>query len=309
MTSFSPVRFLALCGALAAASFTVPAHAGFADCGNINVSAEAKCKAEVSGGCTAQCTPVHFQLACAGQLEATCATTCSELPSVSCTGSCEADCDTQCNVNPGSFDCEGSCTGKCEGTCAAKCSGSASAGGGSADAQAKCEASCKATCGGECHASCTGTPPTADCSGKCKASCSGSCKADLNMDCQTNCQADGYAKCETDLEGGCTAQCSQPEGAVFCDGQYVDEGGHAQKCIDALDAWLKEHVDVSASGQASSGCGDIDGGGCHAEASGEVKASSKCSVSRVDEESDSTGFAAALAGLVGLAAMARRKRG
>jgi hypothetical protein len=125
------------------------------------------------------------------------------------------------------------------------------------------------------------------------------------VDCQATCQAKGTVTCEDKLTGGCETQCTQPEGAVFCDGQYVDNGGHAQQCIDALNAWLKSHVDVSATGSASSGC---DGSVCGAQAQGEVKASTKCSVTNVAEGSDSTPFAAAIAGFVGLAVMGRRTR-
>jgi MYXO-CTERM domain-containing protein len=297
-----PFRFLALAGALAAASFVTPAGAAsIADCGQINVDATETCTAEVKGGCTAQCTPIHFEAACAGKLEAECETSCSKLPDVSCTGSCQADCNTQCTVTPAQFSCEGSCTAKCEGTCSAKCSGTASArttdGGASADAKGECMASCKSTCGGECHGSCTGTPATADCQGKCAASCKGSCTADLNMDCQTTCQSKSYVSCQAELEGGCKTQCTQPEGALFCNGQYVDHGGNAQSCIDALNAYLKAKVDVSATGSCS-------GNTCQGQAS----ISTKCSVTTPAQSTDTTGAGAALGALVGLGAAARRRR-
>src|SRR5438105_1420269 len=69
------------------------------------------------------------------------------------------------------------------------------------------------------------------CQAKCEASCSGSCTAKANVDCDVSCQATGYANCEAMLTGGCQAQCTTPQGALFCDGQYVDTGNNLQQCI------------------------------------------------------------------------------
>ena len=48
---------------VAPVAFLAPklAHAGLADCGNIDVSAQAQCKVEVKGGCTAKCEAVSFE--------------------------------------------------------------------------------------------------------------------------------------------------------------------------------------------------------------------------------------------------------
>jgi hypothetical protein len=264
------------------------AHANLADCGQINVDASATC--EVKTGCSVSCTPISFQAACAGKLEASCETQCSQLPSATCTGSCTGDCQARCTVTPATFDCEGDCTGQCEGTCSGKCASSAN--------QAECEASCKATCSGECHGSCTGTQGSADCVANCQASCSGSCKADLNIDCQTQCQSQGFVQCQADLEGGCKADCTG-HGAIFCDGQYVDNGGHAQQCLDSLEAYLKSHVVANASGYA-----DCSGNTC--EASG--KASVSCAVSPTRRSSDSSfGWGALIAAGFVVGARARKR--
>jgi hypothetical protein len=285
------LRLSAAAVVVAATLAAVPAHAGIDACGNIDVTADAQCKVLVDADCEAQCTPPKLEAACAAKLEASCETMC-DLPAVNCSASCQGDCETECNVKPADFECEGNCTATCEGDCSSKCKTS--------DNSTECEAQCNATCSGECHGSCTGTPAEADCTGKCTASCQGSCKVDTNFDCQTMCQGQGFVKCQADIkEGSCDVQCKKPEGAVFCDGQFVDNGGNAQKCIDALDAYLKAHVDASASGSSS-----CDNGVCSAE--GEAKASCHCSTPARRSGSTSTAFA--IAGVLGLMGVLRMRR-
>jgi len=109
------------------------------------------------------------------------------------------------------------------------------------------------------------------------------------------CQSNGYAMCETMLTGGCQAQCSQPMGALFCDGQYVDTGNNLQQCITDLQSAL--NLQVSASGSCS-------GNSCQGTAS-----VSACSVSGVGRTG--TGACGLLPGAlgVGLVAFVRRSRG
>lgn len=263
------------------------AHAGLEACNNIEVSADARCQVLTQGGCTAQCEPVNFDLQCSAKLEATCNGQCAAQADVSCTGSCQADCLGTCQANPGTLDCSANCKASCEADCSGKCSAQAN--------QAECEASCKACCGGHCDAKCTGTPPSATCDAKCQASCSGSCEGKANIDCQVSCQAKGYADCTANLSGGCKAQCTQPSGALFCDGQYVDTGNNLQNCVDALNAYL--HVKVEASGTAS-----CDGGECNAEGS----AKATCAAAPGDSPVTAGALLAGL-GAIGLS-MARRRR-
>lgn len=285
MRLFSSILVSAVSAVGALVAFPGVAHAGLESCGNIQVSADAQCKVETMGGCTAQCTPISFQGACSASLETSCNGTCNATVDVACQGSCKTDCTaTKCTADPGSFDCAASCKGTCEADCTGKCSASAN--------QAECEGSCKSCCGGHCDAQCTGTPPSASCDAKCDSSCQGSCTGKANLDCQISCQSKGYASCEGNLMGGCTAQCTQPSGALFCDGQYVDTGNNLQNCIAALNAILK--IKVTASGESS-----CDGGTC--EASG--KASASCAASP-GEAPLSGGFL--FAGL-GLAAIAARR--
>jgi MYXO-CTERM domain-containing protein len=98
----------------------------------------------------------------------------------------------------------------------------------------------------------------------------------------------------------CEGECKKPEGALFCDGQYIDHGGKLEDCISEINSWLKAHVDASAQGTAS---GECSGGSCEAEAEGSAEAS--CAT----VPGGSAGAGAALFGMVlAGAAIARRRR-
>lgn len=242
---------------LAALTLTTEARAAtLADCGNIDVSANANCKVLAMGGCTAQCTPVNVSAACDAKLQVSCSGQCNVSADVMCTTSCNGSCMTQCNADPPKFDCEAQCNGQCATDCMGQCSASAD--------MAQCSASCKANCSATCSGQCKGSPPSASCMAKCQGCCGGSCTAKVNAKCQIDCSAMGHAQCQVDVTGGCKAQCSKPEGAIFCDGKYVDVGGNLNKCMQALNAVLNVKVDASGScangscmGQASASCGSI----------------------------------------------------
>jgi hypothetical protein len=281
--------------ALIAAALAVPmlvttqAQAGLEACGDINVEANAQCEMEVSGGCEVNCTPVKFEAACAAKGYATCEGEC-DLPSVECSGSCEGTCQGNCENNP-DFSCNANCQGSCDGDCSGQCSSSGN--------KSECEAQCKATCKGECEASCNGSPVT--CEGQCKGSCEGQCKAKTNMSCQVDCQATLSVDCHAELEGGCKAACSSPEGALFCDGQYVDHNGNAQACMDAVAAWTAE-INASASGSTSAQC---SGGSCTAEAEGDAG----CGMSVANGTTDgSAPYALGLIGALGALLFGRARR-
>lgn len=254
------------------------AAASLSACGNVFVAGEAQCELQVEGGCTAMCEPVSFQASCAAQLKAECDGQCTASADVDCQADCSADCSGRCDVDPGSFNCEADCQGECAADCSGRCSADSDS--------AECEASCKATCSGTCNARCSGTPPSADCSAKCEASCSGHCEAEANVDCQIECQADGFVDCEAELQGGCEAQCSRPEGAMFCDGQFVNSD-NLDDCIAALKSYLNIMVEGSAS---------CEGNTCMAEGS------VACSCTAANDE------APALAGLLGLGVIAATRR-
>jgi len=220
---------------LCAAALLLPAtaRAGLDSCGNINVSANAQCELVTSGGCTAMCTPVTLEAACAGQLYAECDGQCNAEITAECTASCSGECNGQCEANPPSFDCRAACEADCEGECSGRC--------GSGDSE--CAASCSGSCSASCDGHCEGTPPEASCEGKCEASCDGACEAEANLDCQIDCQAGGYVDCEAELKGGCEAACTRPEGALFCDGNYVDYGNNLDECVAALEAAFNIQVE------------------------------------------------------------------
>ncbi len=256
LTQFSTLLIgaLALATPLFTATDAQAASASLQSCGNIHVEADAQCTVEVEGGCTAQCEPVNVQAACAAELKASCDGECNVSAAVDCTADCNVDCLADCQVKPAEFNCTASCQADCSADCSASCSGMA----GDGAAQGRCEASCKATCTGDCDAQCTVTEPEATCEAKCTASCNGSCEARANVDCQVMCQADGYVDCEATVTGGCKTRCEKPEGALFCDGQYVDAGNNLEECIAALKAVLN----ITAEGSAS-----CSGNTCMAEGS------------------------------------------
>lgn len=268
--------------ALPVVLFAPLARAGLSACNNIDVKATASCQLQTSGGCTAQCEPTRFEAACTAKSTIKCDGECSASVEASCTTTCEASCNGSCTADPGSLDCEGSCKGSCNADCEGQCQGQASGN----TASGSCKAKCEANCDGKCTAQCTGTPPSASCDVKCKASCQGSCKAKATAKCQIDCQGKLDASCKAELEGGCKARCSKPEGALFCDGQYVDTGDNLQQCIDAL----KAKYNIQVSGSASSQC---TGNECTAEAEGTASCAASPNTAPVTP-------VFALAGLLGL---------
>jgi hypothetical protein len=273
---------------LAAAAFSLHAarasaqeETGLAACGNIDVSAQAECEVIAEGGCVAQCEPVRFEAACEGQCEGQCTASAD----VDCKGTCEGSCQGECEIDPGAFDCAAECKGSCEGDCQAACGGT--------DGGAECQASCKGRCEGECDAECEVVPPEADCQAKCGARCEGTCTAAANAQCEGQCTGD----CKAELEGGCEAQCQAPEGALFCDGQYVDSGDNLAECVAALEAALDIEIEGSATGQSS-----CEGNACAAEGQ------ASCSCTTVPVTSGSFAPIALGLGLVALLGNRRRSR-
>ena len=263
-------------------------------CEDVFVPPTAMCEVLVQGGCTVMCQPVSFRAACAADLYVACDGMCTASASATCMASCDVSaCQATCEVEPAMFSCRAECTAMATASCEAECSAMAS----DNEARTRCEASCEATFAARCEASCEATPPSATCMARCQASCEGRCEAEANVDCQVDCQASGYVDCEASLTGGCTAQCEAPEGALFCEGQWVD-ADDVDACIDALRTLLDIEVDASARGSAM-----CEGGMCTAE--GEAEASASCAVAwgRTPRE----GLPFALLGL-GLLALAGRRR-
>jgi MYXO-CTERM domain-containing protein len=177
------------------------------------------------------------------------------------------------------------------------CDGQCEAGSGHASCVAECQASVKA----RCNASCQGHPGTVDCHASCQASCQGQCDVQANASCDVMCQDSLHVSCTSKLTGGCKTQCTEPKGALFCNGQYVDVGNNLQSCEDALKAALNITVTAHADASGESSC--TSGQGC--EASGQAKASASCALAPGFSGSAPSGWI--LAGL-GLAAFGARRR-
>ncbi len=272
-----------------------PARANIADCGNIDVSASGTCEVQVDAACTANCTPIKVQAACAAKLQGTCSASCPRVPSVDCTASCQGDCEANCsNVTPAQFDCTASCRADASAHCDAECASNAN--------KSQCTASCQATVTADCDASCNATPGSANCTAKCQGSCQGSCTVQKELDCQVNCQGSAYAQCETDVQGGCEVDCRDPSGALFCDGDYVDHNGALADCIAAIKRELPT-VYVDASAQGTSNC---SGNTCSAEGSASVSTHCAVSPQGVGAGRNLAG-AFAVAAALGAACLRRRK--
>jgi MYXO-CTERM domain-containing protein len=247
------LSFLSFSVALASAlAFAPEARAGGLDaCGDIFVDAGANCEVLVEGGCVAQCEPVAFNATCAAEGAIGCQGGCNVDADVECTASCQGSCEAECDVDPVAFDCRAACEGNCSADCSSRCSADPNS--------AECQASCESTCSLECGASCDVAPPEADCMAQCQSCCSGECRASINLDCQIMCQSDLYVECKADLQGGCEAQCESPEGALFCDGQFI-EVSNIDACAEALRDFLDIEVEfqAEASGSASFSCSVAD---------------------------------------------------
>lgn len=232
-------------------------------CNNIYVEAGAECMViPPSASCDAVCTPINVEAACAAELQVQCDASCNAELDVGCTVDCSAGCTAECLVDPGEFDCQAYCQADCSGACEAECAAGAEGG--------ECRAACRATCSADCNADCKITPPTATCEARCEASCKGSCHAKANIDCQADCQADGFVDCKARVTGGCEVDCMSQEGALFCDGYYVDTKDQLEMCVAALEAALDIEYMASAEGEcvgntctataeASAGCSALPG--------------------------------------------------
>jgi MYXO-CTERM domain-containing protein len=269
------------------------ARADLGACGEVDVRAQAQCVViPPSAECKTMCTPISVRATCSAKLAASCDASCNELPSIDCSASCEAGCRGRCEVDPGKFECAVDCRATCTGSCEASCAANSDKTG--------CMASCSGACSVGCDKQCDVELPSASCDVECKASCEGSCDVQTNIDCQVDCQAKGYVDCQADVTGGCMTRCEAEEGALFCDGQFVDTGDKLDECVAALKAILNAKVDASARGSS-----DCEGGTCSAE--GEASVSSDCAVTRVGGGGARTGLYPLL-GLLGVGFVVRRRR-
>jgi hypothetical protein len=197
-------------------------------CGAVTLPLTAHCQVEPPGiSCQTRCTPLNMQLSCARQLFTECSPQCTVQVVPTEVQVCVDTCAPQCTVNPGSFDCSADCGAKCTADCSTTCA--------TASDTAGCTASCQASCTGYCEADCKAVLPTMTCQEKCQQSCHGIHTARVNMDCQLQCHTvERYTNCEVKLTGGCQTQCQASQGALFCDGQYINVSSNLQQCIQSL---------------------------------------------------------------------------
>ncbi|HET8936147.1 MAG TPA: hypothetical protein VFN67_22035 [Polyangiales bacterium] len=284
-------RVTALSAALICFSHAT-ARADLSACGAIDVRANAQCVVvPPTAECKAMCKPINVRASCSAKLAVDCDASCTELPSVDCNVSCEAGCRGKCMVDPGKFECAVDCRATCNGSCEASCAARPDKSG--------CMASCSGACSVGCDNKCDVELPSASCDAECKASCDGSCDVKTNIDCQVDCQAKGYARCEAEVTGGCMARCDTTEGALFCDGQFVDTGDKLKECRAALEAILNAKVTASSSGSS-----DCEGGTC--SAMGKASVSSDCSVARPGDRGSLFGALSVLG--LGLGLVVRRRK-
>src|SRR5512142_1024060 len=117
--------------------------ASLADCGNIDVEANAMCEVHATGGCQARCTPINFEAQCDASGGIQCRGSCMGSASASCTASCDVTaCEAECTATPATFDCSANCA--VDGS--AMCDGSCASGSGHTSCVAECKASVKARC-------------------------------------------------------------------------------------------------------------------------------------------------------------------
>jgi hypothetical protein len=210
------IRTVAGAAALTVALAASEARAEENPCGNFDLSAGISCKIEVSGGCTAKCTPFLFETACTGG--------CTQSASMTCVDNCGVSCVAQCD--PSLLDCFEGCHKECDGPVMDECKKT-----GGTDCSNKAKAQCDIHCKDNCKIK------PSSCSEHCTKCCTGGCKSQINFSCDY--------KCMTKMQGGCEAQCTAPTGAIFCNGQYVG-ASDVVKCISYL-ATKGITVDASAS--------------------------------------------------------------
>lgn len=201
-------------------------------CGGIDFWAVSECHFEFEGGCEASCEPLSFSAACDGQ--------CSIAIDGGCTASCNAECVAECEYNPAQFSCEASCSSDCYAAASAHCG-----------SDSGCYSYFEASCSAQCQAECSYVPASASCQSRCDASCSASCDLEANAECEI--------ECTSSLEGGCLLDCQQPEGALFCDGQYIPVQD-LPACLQYLWENFEIGVEAEASAELTMSCAVADPG-------------------------------------------------
>lgn len=219
---------------------------GLSACGNISVGLSAQCEVQPPGvSCETMCAAPRMEVSCAADLTVSCAPQCTQTVEEQLVTVCSNNCVTQCEANPGSFSCSGTCGANCAADCQTQCGTSS-----------QCLASCKASCSFYCDGGCKVVLPSMTCQEKCAPSCHSQVEAKVKTQCQLQCQAKEIVTCQEKMVQDCKTQCRLQEGALFCDGQFVDADNNLQDCIDALKnlkITVKGGISVEVSGCSMNG--------------------------------------------------------
>jgi hypothetical protein len=187
-------------------------------CGGIALFGAQSCGVTTGAACSGQCTASALNQACSAELEASCALSCTTTPAPSCTSACQSKCTASC-TNPATFGCDAFCEGDCASNCSSACTQQCAMG---AAACAQCTASCQQSCGSRCDGQCSALPGSSSCALQCQAACTGDCTAQANLACDIDCQTTGFATCRTQDLGACQTACQSANGAIYCNGQWVN---------------------------------------------------------------------------------------
>jgi MYXO-CTERM domain-containing protein len=239
-------------------------------CGTFAFTGDLSCKVQVSGGCTASCTPISFEVSCDGHCTATTTQTCTD----DCGTACVARCD------PKLLDCFAGCHDECDAPTAEECRQKHPGEDCGAQAKAQCDMHCKDSC----------KVPPSNCEEHCNKCCFGSCQTQVNFDCDFGCMAE--------VKGSCQAQCTKPAGGIFCNGQFVN-ATDVEKCIAYL---ATRGLSVDTSARASVACG---ANGCDGDV--ESSAGGGCSVAHARSTGPSGAALALVGALLGAIGVRRRR--
>jgi hypothetical protein len=184
-------------------------------CGDFPVTQQTNCHYQEGGTtCATACDQVRYEASCADQSYTECNNVCVAEPKQECSTQCGTQCIQECQTRPAETICGLQCENRCSTSCGAQCSASADSVG--------CSWRCKATCENSCETKCQTIPASATCDQKCGVACSTSCRTVENMRCFDQCETKTYQVCQPKLVEECRTKCTQNQGIMVCDQQFVD---------------------------------------------------------------------------------------
>jgi len=216
------------------------AHAKQLDkCGGVYLSADSKCEFKPVQECMTSCATTSVEQACAQKTSTMCSASCTTTDTTTCvkthSDSCSKECDTITEKSSHEV-----CTTECVDSCTADAVKRKDFGGD----RDKCHQNCAQNCNTSCE-KCSETDQKTDCTTKCMSVVENECTEEVNRDCLLSCQTDNYTSCETDTVNTCTTTCHDKQGALFCDGQFID-ADDLQACADQLAAEFSFSIDITA---------------------------------------------------------------